>query len=81
MDNENLAELSDHELLDLKKKMKRSSTIHAFIIGFLIGIILYSIANKSWSLLTLIPVYLIYLFVRGENKNKELKEVLRKRGL
>ncbi len=81
MEKIDFSELSDQELLELKKKTKRSSTTHAFMIGFLGGIILYSIGTQSWGWLTLIPVYLIYLFTRNSDQRKALKAVLTQRNL
>jgi len=37
------AEMTDEELLVEVKKMNSYSIIHAFIIGFMVGIIIYSI--------------------------------------
>jgi hypothetical protein len=40
----------------------------------LIGIIIYSVVENSWGLLTLIPLYLIHKFA-NDPKNKRLEEI------
>ena len=42
-----LSVLTDKELLDEAKKMKSFSLTNALLIGFLAGIVIYSIAQKS----------------------------------
>ncbi|WP_258097640.1 FUSC family protein [Marinoscillum pacificum] len=82
MSQKPLTELTDQELLREAKKRKNNAIIDAFIVGFLIGIIAYSIVTKSLSLLTLIPVYLIYKFVNKPKYDKqELAKELKARGL
>lgn len=41
-----------------------SPTATAFMIGFLVGIIVYSVAVNTWGFLTLIPLYLIYKLLK-----------------
>lgn len=49
-------------------KSKRAKVINAFLIGFCIGIIVFSVAKNTLGLLTLIPIFFIYKLVNGENK-------------
>lgn len=44
--------------------MKNSKTIDAVIIGFLVGIIAWSVFKNSWGLVTLIPLFLIYRLIK-----------------
>jgi hypothetical protein len=46
------------------KGEKKSVVLNAFIIGFMIGIVLYSIFQNTWGLVTLIPLYFIYRMTR-----------------
>ena len=69
-----ISEYTDQELLAEAKKLKSLSITNAFIIGFLIGIIIYSVVENSWGLLTLIPLYLIHKFA-NDPKNKRLEEI------
>lgn len=83
MENKDFSALTDEELLAEAKKMKSSFITHAFFIGFLIGIICYSIIKNSWGMLTLIPLYLIYRIVNDPKKKrgKELEQLLEQRRL
>ena len=83
MINKELTELTDQELLDEAKRMRSFSITHALFIGFLAGIIIYSVAVNSWGMLTLIPLYFIYKLANDPtNKRlKELEETLKNRNL
>lgn len=75
MKEKELSELTDQELLQEAKQLKSTSVINAVLIGFLIGIVFYSIVNKSLGFLTLaIPLFLVYKLVK-DPKNKRMKEV------
>jgi hypothetical protein len=79
MEEKELTELSDQELLQESKKMKSFSITNALFIGFLAGIILYSIVKNSWGMLTLIPLYFIYKMINDpKNKRSKALEVLLK---
>ena len=60
MTNKDLSEFTDQELLDEAKKLKSFSITNALFIGFLAGIIIFSIFKNTWGMLTLIPLYFIY---------------------
>ena len=81
--DQELGKLTDQELIDLAKKMKSTTAINALFIGFLMGIIFYSIAKNSWGFVTLIPLYFAYkLITNPKNKNnKVLEKVLNERNL
>lgn len=81
MNQNELSQLSDKELLELAKNSKPSPLIDAFFIGFLGGIIIYSVVANSWGFLTLIPLYLIYIFLKKPKKYEALKNELKKRNL
>ena len=83
MTQKELSECTDQELLDEAKKMKTFSITDALIIGFLMGIIVYSFAKNSWGLLTLIPLYFTYKLVNDpkNKRNKNLKILLKERNL
>mgnify|MGYP001275747730 CR=1 FL=1 len=81
MDQKDLKSLSDLELLQEAKKMKSTNVMNAFIFGFLAGIIIYSVVYSSWGLVTLVPLFLIYKLVNKPNQYKELKELLKEKGL
>jgi hypothetical protein len=89
MKKKDLYSLSHEELLIEKKKLHKSKIFHAVAIGFLAGILLFGIV--SWSLSPekrfgflipiLIPIAFIYRIIKNRNKNKELEDILKKRGL
>ncbi len=83
MTNKELKDLTDQELLAEAKRMQSFSITNAFFIGFLIGIIVFSIVKSSWGFLTLIPLYLIYKMVNDprNKRSEELKALLRERNL
>ncbi len=78
---EELSELTDQELLLEAKKMKSSSIAHAFVIGFMVAVVAYSIVMNTWGLLTLIPLFFIYKLTGNSSRNKELKRILKERNL
>lgn len=81
MNQEELSQLTDEELLEAAKANKPSPLIDAFFIGFLAGIMVYSIAANAWGFLTLIPLYLIYLFLKKPKQYEALKKELKERNL
>ncbi len=81
MDQKELAELSDQELMDEAKINKPSPLVDAFFIGFLIGIIIYSLVANSLGFLTLIPLLLVYLLLKKPKRYEALKKELKVRNL
>lgn len=81
MNQEKLAQLTDQELLEVAKDNKPSPIIDAFFIGFLVGIIIYSVVVNGWGALTLIPLYLIYRFLKKPKQYADLQDELKKRNL
>lgn len=89
MNAKDIYQMSDEELLVEKKKLKTSKIFHALFIGFLAGILIVGLV--SWSLSSkknfgffipmLIPVIFIYRQLKKPNNNKELEDLLKKRGL
>jgi len=81
MNKQELSKLSDEELLKYAEENKPSPTIDAFFIGFLVGIIIFSVASNSWGFITLLPLILIYIFLKKPKKYQELKNELSTRNL
>ncbi len=63
-------EFTDKELLEAGKKLKYNLIINAALIGFLVGIIIYSVVKNSVGFLTLIPLFLAYKLIKNSQKNK-----------
>jgi hypothetical protein len=76
-----LSELTNQELLEESKKTKLSPLANAFFIGFLIGIVVFSVVKNSYGMLTLIPLYFIYKLVKESKRDKALEELLKERNL
>lgn len=74
MEQRDLSTLTDDELQAEAKKLQPSAITNALFIGFLFGIVLYSVFNSSFGLFMLIPLYMIYRLV-NDPKNKQLKEI------
>lgn len=81
MNPKELSQLTDEELLEVAKKSKPSPIIDAFFIGFLAGIIIFSVVANTWGFLTLIPLFLIYLFLKKPKQYAALKKELKERNL
>ena len=81
MTQEELSKLTDEELLEEAKKMKRTSITNALLIGFMFGIIIYSIVKNSLGFLTLIPLFLIYKLINKSKNDDALKRILQEKGL
>lgn len=74
MQQTDFSTLSDEELLAEAKNLKSFSITNAVFIGFLFGIVLYSVFNNSFGFLMLIPLYMIHRLV-NDPKSKRLKEL------
>ena len=82
MDKKKLPELTDQELLQEAKKAKSASMMNALLIGFLIGIVLYSFLTNVFGFLMLFPLFFAYKLINNSKyKNKELEDLLKERGL
>ena len=89
MEKKNYDELTDEALLLEKKKLKKSKILHATLIGFLAGILIFGVV--AWSLSPkkqfgflipmLIPIAFIYRLVKNSKTNKDLEDVLKDRNL
>jgi hypothetical protein len=81
MKQKELSQLSNQELLEFAKQNKPSPLLDAFFIGFLGGIIVFSIVANSLGFLSLIPLFLIYLFLKKPKRYEALKKELNRRNL
>ncbi len=82
MEQKKLSDLTDGELLQEAKKMKTAKRTNAVMIGFLAGIIFYSIMVNHIGWFTLIPLFLIYKLVNNSRyDSKELQQLIKERNL
>lgn len=76
-----LAQLPDDELIRVVEQNKPSPLVDAFLIGFLVGILIYSAAATAWGLVSLIPLFMIYLFLKKPKRYAALQKELQRRNL
>ena len=83
MEQKELSALTDKELLEEAKQLKSITMMNALAIGFLIGIIIYSVVKNTWGMLTLIPLYFVFkIMIDPKNKrSKDLQKLLKERNL
>jgi riboflavin transporter FmnP len=77
-----LTDLTIEELNQAMQKKKSRSILNAILVGFLIGIVIYSIVKNTLGLVTLIPLFLAYKIVNNSKTNdKDLEAELQSRNL
>lgn len=81
MNQKELSQITDEELLELAKQNKPSPIFDAFFIGFLVGILVYGAAANAWGFIILLPLFLIYVFLKKPKRYKSLKNEMEKRNL
>lgn len=71
------AALTLEELLAEEKKIKRTEITGAAVVGFLVGVIIFGVANNGFGIIyTVIPIVLIGGIARHSGKQKqELKKI------
>lgn len=78
MKKEQISELSDQELLEALEANKPSPWIDAFI-GFLMGVIIYSVAANTWGFIIVIPLIMIYAFLKKPKQYAALQDEMKRR--
>ena len=83
MKQKELQELTDQELLAEVKKLKSFSITNAFLIGFLLGIVIFSVIKSTFGFLMLIPLYFVHKLINNPKakRSKALNELLKERNL
>ncbi|MGM1430836.1 hypothetical protein ACS126_16395 [Sphingobacterium lactis] len=81
MSESNLNLLTDEELLGRKKKAKSSQIISAVLIGFLVGIAVYSTINKGIGFFTFFPLFFVFLLIKNSSDLKNIEQEIKKRNL
>lgn len=83
MKNDDMLHLNDQELLAEAKKLKSFAMFNNFLIGFVVGILLYVIFHSAYGFYMLIPVFLIKAFVIDprDKRYKAVKALTKERGL
>ncbi|MGL6126399.1 hypothetical protein BBI01_10555 [Chryseobacterium artocarpi] len=71
MKEKDLSELTDQELLDKKQKLKSGKIINAVLIGFLIGIAVYSSVKHGIGFFTIFPLIFVLILTTQWKKNDQ----------
>lgn len=61
--------------------MRSNSVVSALLIGFMMGIVIWSILQNTVGLFTLILLYFAFKMFHKPDKNKDLKSLLKERNL
>lgn len=75
MNQKELSDLTDQKLVEATK-IKPSPIIDAFFIGFLVGVIIYSVVANSWGFLTLIPLFMAYGLLKKIEKKSSAEKII-----
>lgn len=78
MELENLSELSDEVLLEKIKKIKTNKILDTALIGFTIGIVVYSAVKNGFTFFTFFPLLLTVAILRNSKNNKMLESEIEK---
>jgi len=70
MEQKKLADLTNEELLEEKKKIQYNKLANAILIGVCVGIFIYSAVNNGFGFFTFFPLLLTYPFLKTEKKSK-----------
>ena len=78
MESKRLTDLSDKELAKIVKEIKNDKVIGAIIIGFTIGIAIYSAVKNGLDFFTFFPLLLAYFMMKNSSNNKLLEKEIEK---
>ncbi|MBE8714468.1 hypothetical protein [Sphingobacterium hungaricum] len=76
-----LTELSDDELLQQKKKLKSEKISNAVILGFMVGVAVFSTWRNGFGLFTFFPLLFVPFALNHTKKVSALEAELRARNL
>ena len=62
--------MEQHEATEAIRKKRSTRIINAFLIGFMIGVVIYSAVRNGLGLVTLIPLVIVYKLVNGSKREK-----------
>ncbi len=80
MNPPNLSELTEQALTEKEQKLKKGATVHAFIIGIVGGIVIYSLVKNGLVWPTFFPLVIIaFLEKRRRDEQKALQQEIESR--
>lgn len=74
-------DLSDSELLQKRKAVKSALILSCIIMGFLVGIAIYSAVRNGIGFFTLFPLFFVFLMTKNQGTNKALLREIKSRNL
>lgn len=78
MKQKKLTDLSNKDLLKKKKEIKNDKIIGATIVGFTVGIAIYSAVKNGLDFFTFFPLFLAYMMIKNSSNNKLLEKEIEK---
>lgn len=81
MEKKEFTDLTNEELLKEKEKIQYNKMVNAILIGFCVGIFIFSAVNNGFGFFTFFPLLLTYPFIKNGKKIKVLAEELKSRNL
>ncbi len=81
MEPQDLKALTDQQLLEEHKKLKKSNITNAFLIGAFVGIAVYSAVKNGVGFFTFFPLIFAYLLFNSSKKARAIKEEMKARNL
>jgi len=81
MGQKELADLTNEELFEEKKKIQYNKIVNASFIGLCIGVFIYSAVKNGFVFFTFFPLILTYPFIKNGKKIKELEKEFKSRNL
>jgi hypothetical protein len=80
MESKNLKDLMDEELIEKGQKLKKNATYHAFLVGLLGGVIVYSLVKNGLVWPTFFPIFFIaVLEKRRQDEHKAVQKEIQSR--
>ncbi|MAZ38056.1 hypothetical protein OAA90_03465 [Salibacteraceae bacterium] len=79
--SEQFSNITDEDLLKEKGKIQYNKTVNATLIGFCVGIFIFSAVNNGFGFFTFFPLLLTYPFIKNGQKIKALSLELARRKL
>ncbi len=62
-------ESSEKKLLDVAKQKRSAYITNAFLIGLVIGVVIYGVVKNNLSFFVLIPLFIAYKVLNKSNKD------------
>lgn len=81
MEKKEFTDLTNEELLKEKEKIQYNKMVNAILIGFCVGIFIFSAVKNGFVFFTFFPLLLTYPFIKNGKKIKVLAKELKSRNL